>query len=455
VNSHARNGISFRRWLGAAALAGVSLTAQAQATFGAGSTLGAAVTGNTVTVGVYTGGGAMNNMSMTTPSGSTMTVPPGWATANSNGSPVFTTKGQGPIPGVPGKSVPVDVVAKPTAATAGRALANFAKKMGPIGTGLAIYDLLSELGVLHRPAQGTGGGNEFYENDTLYTYSIPPVVSNASSVQAAVEASEPGAKFCGIIGLTNDGNVRAWRQDAIYVPYGNCMYANEVIVQRTATGTTEKVITETELAERIAAKDGTWPSSSAVPRALGEALNSGEKVILASPPKVTGPSSVPGPSSTTTTNTPTGTSTATTTKTVNLTYNGNQYTTNITNNTTTNTTNNTTNVTETTTETTQEETPPEDDYCKKYPNTVGCAELDEQDDSEIPKKTENVTYEAENVSLGGGSCPGPWGWSDSLGSHQLDIAPYCDVVTTVVRPILLAFGALAALMICMQGIRGD
>ena len=87
-------------------------------------------------------------------------------------------------------------------------------------------------------------------------------------------------------------------------------------------------------------------------------------------------------------------------------------------------------------------------------NTIGCMEVDTPT-GDIPKSVAEVTFSAETVSLPGGACPAPFSWQDSLGSHSINLSSYCDVVVNVVKPILLAFAALAALMIAAGGIRSD
>lgn len=96
--------------------------------------------------------------------------------------------------------------------------------------------------------------------------------------------------------------------------------------------------------------------------------------------------------------------------------------------------------------------PPEqsDDFCTKYPESVGCQKLDTPTEN-VPKSTQTLTYAAENLGFGGGACPAPIGWSDSLGSHSINLAPLCDKLTGVVRPLVIAFALLAAVFIIMPG----
>lgn len=84
--------------------------------------------------------------------------------------------------------------------------------------------------------------------------------------------------------------------------------------------------------------------------------------------------------------------------------------------------------------------------CKLFPKIAACATLDTPD-GEVPELERTITYSAENLGLGGGSCPAPFTWTDSLGNHQLDLAPWCDKVEGVIRPLVLLMAMLAAFFI--------
>lgn len=112
-------------------------------------------------------------------------------------------------------------------------------------------------------------------------------------------------------------------------------------------------------------------------------------------------------------------------------------------------------VTETTDKETTETKPEpetEGDLCKLHPDIVACQKLDTPE-GEIPKGEKAVTFETESLGLGGGACPPNPQWNDFLGAHTINLAPYCNIISTVVKPLVLAFAALAALMIAMQGIK--
>jgi hypothetical protein len=96
--------------------------------------------------------------------------------------------------------------------------------------------------------------------------------------------------------------------------------------------------------------------------------------------------------------------------------------------------------------TTTEDTQPDTrDRCQKDPSLAEC-NLDIPSEN-IPKATRNVTYAAEDLGFGSGQCPPPYTWTDSLGTHAIDLSSYCDKVTTIVKPLVLAFAALSCLFI--------
>ena len=101
-----------------------------------------------------------------------------------------------------------------------------------------------------------------------------------------------------------------------------------------------------------------------------------------------------------------------------------------------------------TTETTSEPKAPErvDDPCLTNPTRVGCAVLDVPD-GDIPKKTVNVDFTPEDLGLGDGSCPAPIGFDVATGHYELNLASWCDAVTTWVRPLVVSIATLMAFMI--------
>lgn len=108
-----------------------------------------------------------------------------------------------------------------------------------------------------------------------------------------------------------------------------------------------------------------------------------------------------------------------------------------------------------TTETKEAEKPAEvKDPCIDHPKRNGCRE-DEFDtpDGEIPKSTVEVGFQAEDLGLGGGSCPADItmainGKTTTVGNW----ASTCNSVTTYAKPLILILATFSALMIVM-GVR--
>lgn len=170
-----------------------------------------------------------------------------------------------------------------------------------------------------------------------------------------------------------------------------------------------------------------------------EGLGLGVPDIPAGQPSVTGPSSVPGP--TTTTTGPAGTTV-----------------TNVTNN--YNYDNDTITVTQTTTvnhpngdvETTVTEDVPQPSECEKNPDTLGCTQLDEVDPGEIPKDTENITFQAEDV-FGGGQCPANVQASFATIAKSatiVDWQTFCGHALPL-RALVIGLASIMAMFIIMPG----
>jgi hypothetical protein len=205
-----------------------------------------------------------------------------------------------------------------------------------------------------------------------------------------------------------------------------------------ATGGAPIVATTQELADAIASESG-WPSSAPLAKAAVEAIKLGQPIPI-TPTTVTGPASTVGTPKVT--NHPDGKVT-TTTVTNNYSYVGP-----VVNNTTTTvnaTYNPATDTTETTT--TEEAAPePQKDPCAENPDSAGCAKLDIPE-GEVPKKTVEVAFAPDDLGWGAGQCPPPFVFTTMLGTNEIDLAPYCDIVTSVVKPVVLLICAFMAFMI--------
>lgn len=114
-----------------------------------------------------------------------------------------------------------------------------------------------------------------------------------------------------------------------------------------------------------------------------------------------------------------------------------------------------------------EETKTTDDKrtaCEKDPNGSECKTQKEQEsqkddrdvpDGEVPKATKELVFTVEDMGWGNGSCPAPFSWSDKLGTHSINLTPYCNAIVSYVKPLLLAVAAFSALMIALGGIKQE
>lgn len=186
------------------------------------------------------------------------------------------------------------------------------------------------------------------------------------------------------------------------------------------------------------------------------------------PVSVTGPSSAPISETVTResvnlspgTNTPvspghtgptdSGTRTTTKTTTAQNTYSGDTMTTTTVTNTTTNITNNITNNTTnvgTSTEETDKAPEKEKPTCEENPDSLECAELDTPD-GEIPRDEIQITFQPDDLGLGGGSCPG----DHSLGGEYVfSYAATCDMLSSYGRYLVWILASMSALLIIFAG----
>ena len=186
------------------------------------------------------------------------------------------------------------------------------------------------------------------------------------------------------------------------------------------------------------------------------------------PVSVTGPSSAPISETVTResvnlspgTNTPvspghtgptdSGTRTTTKTTTANNTYSGDTMTTTTVTNTTTNITNNITNNTTnvgTSTEETDKAPEKEKPTCEENPDSLECAELDTPE-GEIPRDEIQITFQPDDLGLGGGSCPG----DRSLGGdYVFSYAATCDMLSSYGRYLVWVLASMSALLIIFAG----
>jgi len=190
---------------------------------------------------------------------------------------------------------------------------------------------------------------------------------------------------------------------------------------------------------------------------LIEAIQSGSKadqfnpeLPADAPTTVTGPSSVPGKTTTSKANGKTSTTTSTT----NITYNNS--TVNITTTNQTTTRDDATNeVTDTKEDSTSNETPDEPkeqkpdeiDICKLNPDILACKKLEEPEQTEIPKRSEEISLQQGGTFSGGGCVPdlvvNVFGQQVTV----LSMATPCGWITDYMRPLILLLAAMSAVFI--------
>ncbi len=89
------------------------------------------------------------------------------------------------------------------------------------------------------------------------------------------------------------------------------------------------------------------------------------------------------------------------------------------------------------------------DVCKAFPSLFLCSEIGEPDKTPMPKATKTIAFDAENIGLPSG-CPADIGMG-RFGS--ISMASACTTAGNI-RGLVVAAGAVTALMICIAAVRG-
>lgn len=250
----------------------------------------------------------------------------------------------------------------------------------------------------------------------------------------------------------------------VCVVANKCMVHGEVVVEELPNVPTPAPWRNGTVAEAVGLMNNSRIPSAEIVRELeaaGQTPAMPIKDVI-----VTGPASVQGPTTTSVTNnTTTNTTTNTSTTTNNYTYNNNIVT-NTTSRTVTTTSTavknpdgtTTTTAGPTTTTTTNPGDPapvkPEEPpvQCDKYPNSLGCAELDTPT-AEIPRETKTITFEAEDM-LGGGQCPADVMTTlNTLGGRSVKVVDwqtFCGMAVPL-RALVMGLAAIMAFFIIMPG----
>lgn len=262
---------------------------------------------------------------------------PAAGTPNVNGAHFTNAPGQWPVSNqktnlpFPGKSAPIDVVAKVKPASVGAAFGRLAQKVGPVANVLALATFAAEVGFII--TDGPDGSR------VIQKQTSPPAGYDGYewSLQSGSPWQETRQALCswyavqrGISGPPYNPN--HWKCiNANSYSVGNTFYMQvgltaggsvmDVLISRRTDPTPFVPSTESataqELADKIANESG-WPSNSHIREAIVEAIKNGETIDY-DPAQVSGPATRPGSSSTTTA--PDGTVT-TVTVTHYYTYNG-------------------------------------------------------------------------------------------------------------------------------------
>lgn len=204
---------------------------------------------------------------------------------------------------------------------------------------------------------------------------------------------------------------------------------------------------ETRSVEAAAGTLAAAMTVAAVKDYVNSPASQAEPVPESKPMEVTGPATQVGVPKTVTTTSPTGTISETRTPTYTYNYAGNTVNYSTVNQTVTNITNNE-GTTETTTETKPEDIQKGD--CELYPESVGCLDMGEVPDEEVPEEEREVDISPEDVDLPSG-CPADVALP---GGRTLSYASACAAAEDV-APLVIAAGVLSALLIAVAAIRGS
>lgn len=367
-----------------------------------------------------------------------------WNSAIANTATGEVRVGQtGSLPNPAGGRVPVNAIGRLSspgvAAAVGRVAVATAKTIGPIGVGLAVYDLAKELGfTLKRESTGEMTVSQDVVDGMGSCSAMAADYTSRNSADprgityTALQFSPPSSCFMDVKFRTQpSSNYQQWMS------------------LQTAPTASNVPSTIQDFSTAVAAKT-TWPAASKISDVVKADTNPELQVpdsIIA-----TGPASSPGPTSSTvdtTNNTTTNTNT-----TYNHTYAGDKITTIVT--TTNITTNNTSgavtkNETTTATPPTTQPTPDKPVTCAPGSKELNCADLDTPV-GEIPKVTKNISYQAETM-FSARSCPADVTISQALTGRPivLSYTPTCNALATYVKPIILAIALFMAYLIILPG----
>lgn len=374
----------------------------------------------------------------------------------------------------PAGNLPLTVSRTVTASAVAAGLARVAVKAVPgVSLAVAAADLLSGAGVRIGPngVELDSGVESTLVDDLSYQVSNGPIAGSMSQACSAYARA-----FGGSTSGYRDGKI-VWEPygiDPIVVPQGSGYLCKVYLVDPFTGGRTlhrnEPVVTYKTQKEScgtgISRLDGLCETGVYSPATESQVLSALERLSKkvdaavslralidaggyadAKSISISGPQAQTSAPSVSTKTGPAGTVTTTTTNNYQYNYAGDtiNYTVNQTTVTQTTAPDGTT---ETTTETSDKT--PEKTNCELYPKSIGCMELGEPEESEIPEREEELELSPEDVALPSG-CP-----SDLAlpGGRVISYASACDAAQKM-RPLVIAAGVLSALLIAVAAIRGN
>jgi len=347
--------------------------------------------------------------------------------------------------------------------TAVGALVKKALPLVPVlGTGVALYDLAVELGYVPSKVNGqlvvqkntatctTAPCYEYVGNTT--TCNVGAWHKTASAAGQSCAALMTQSQYYTYLFVSADATTlyinKRDNSNGVLTPQ------NVPLISRTRTpdAATYSPSTVDALADSIAASSG-WPVSSAVSRAVAQALPLTGDAVATATPLATGPATSAG--KTTTTNNADGTKVVNTT-TYNHSYAGNTITTGAT---TTTNNYNASNVITTTTTTTATADPvtapaePTKTQCEASPDTLGCAKFGDAVTQTLATADSGFNAIQAVSFSSSAACPASDSFSVAGRSFSVSYAPICGAATDYIRPVVIVLGAALAMFVFIGGFK--
>ena len=95
-----------------------------------------------------------------------------------------------------------------------------------------------------------------------------------------------------------------------------------------------------------------------------------------------------------------------------------------------------------------------DEFCKKYPKSLACAELGDAGDDEVPTNEREIRWEPDNRMASGGSCPADPRISLMGQNYTLEIFSLaCEYISRYGRPVVLLIAAFISYIIVSGAFR--